>query len=127
MANMILLKLGSTDVTGWVDRQNFEMDCQDVYESWTDGNGVTHRNFTRTRISGRAKLGFTSAADFASFQTALAAAKNVNGYYTVTAYVNNLGSSETFNAYIDIAASAAKWDWTNSRRWTALTLTITQR
>lgn len=127
MANMILLKLGTTDVTGWVDRQNFEMDQEDVYDTWTDGNGITHRCIRRTRISGRAKLGFTSATDFTSFQTALAAAKNADGYYSVTAYVNNIGSSETFNAYIDIAASAAKWDWKNSRRWLALTLTITQR
>lgn len=126
MANMILLKIGNTDVTAWIDRQNFQMNRADVFETWTDGNGIDHRNISRTRYSGKAAIGFSKAADFSAFCTLLANEKQADGYFSVTAYVNNTGTTETFQAFIDITATA-KWDWTNGRQWQTMTLTITQR
>ena len=126
MANMILLKIGNTDVTGWTDKQNFQMNREDVYDSWTDGNGITHRNISRTRFKGKAAIGFSKAADFSVFCALIENERQTDGYFTVTAYVNNTGMTETFQAYIDISATA-KWDWVNGRQWQVMTLVITQR
>ena len=126
MADMVLLKIGTTDVTGYVDRQNFTMNRVDVYDEWTDGNVTDHRVICRRRFKGKAALGFSKAADFSAFCALIESERQTDGYFSVTAYVNNTGTTETFQAYIDITATA-KWDWLNSRQWQVMTLTITQR
>lgn len=122
----VSFSINTTDLTAFVDIQNYDMQREDVYTSWTDGNWTDHRVIARTRIRGKVKLGFASATDFASFMTLLGTAKNANGYYPVTAYVNNTGTTETFNAFIDVSDSD-KWDTVNGRQWQAATLTVTGR
>lgn len=126
MADMVLFKLGTTDLTKYLDKQNFKMDVAPVFDKWTDGNGTNHRNVKRTQITGKAQLGFSKAADFSTVMGLLSSELTADGYYSVTAYVNNTGTTETFNAFIDVTA-AAKWDWLNSRQWQTLTFVITQR
>lgn len=123
---MVLLKIGLTDITAYLDKQNFQMNKVDVGEAWTDGNGVDHRNVVRTRTSGKAVAGFSKAADFAGFCSLLSDEKETDGYYSVTAYINNTGTTETFEAFIDVTTST-KWDWVNSRQWHTVTLQIVER
>lgn len=118
--------INTTDLTAFADIQNYEMNREDVYTSWTDGNWTDHRVIARQRIRGKVKLGFSKATDFASFMTLLGSAKTANGYYPVTAYVNNTGTVETFNAFIDVSDSD-KWDTVNGRQWQVATLTVTGR
>lgn len=126
MADMILLKIGNTNITSYIDKQNFVMNKADVGEVWTDGNGVDHRNVVRTRTAGKAVAGFSNAADFATFCTTLTTERHVDGYYSVTTYVNNTGETETFDAFIDVTTST-KWDWVNNRQWHTVTLQIAER
>lgn len=126
MASISLLTIGSTDITGSIDIQNYTMNKEAVYESWMDGNWQEHRVVSRQRITGRAQAGFRNATDLASFMSTLAGAQQADGYYSVTAYINNTGTTETFNAFIEMTATV-KWDFLNNRRWHVLTLTITQR
>lgn len=124
--NMIFLQIGSTDLSPAADIQSYEMNSQDVYETWTDANWLDHRVIVRQRISGKVKLGYSSAAAFTALQTLLAAARQADGSYTVTAYVQNTGAMATFDCYID-TEGADKWDLKNSRQWQVVTLTITGR
>ncbi|MBR2697522.1 MAG: hypothetical protein IKE76_02945 [Clostridia bacterium] len=119
-------KIGATDVTPWIDIQNYEMNREDVYTSWTDGNWVEHRVIARTRIAGEFKAGFDKATDFAAFMTLLQTAKTAGGYYSVTAYCNNTGTTETFDAYLD-TEDADKWDLVNGRQWQVVTVQVTGR
>ena len=123
---MSFLTIGSTDCSAWVDKQSYEMNSEDVFETWTDANWVDHRVVVRQRIRGKVKLGFSSAADFATFTALLSSARQADGYYNVTAYVNNTGATATFNAFID-PTDENKWDLLNSRQWQVQTLTITGR
>ena len=120
---MVFFKIGATDVTPWIDIQNYEMDREDVYSSWTDGNWVDHRVIARTRISGEFQAGFEKATDFAAFMSLLQTAKTADGYYAVTAYCGNTGTTEVFNAYLD-TESEAKWDLVNSRQWQVVTVKV---
>lgn len=118
--------IGSTDVTAFVDIQNYKMNSEDVYSTWTDGNKVDHRVITRQRIRGEVKLGFAKATDFSSFMTLLGTARTADGYYPVTAYVQNTGTTPTFNAFLD-TSDTDKWDIVNGRQWQVVTVTVTGR
>lgn len=123
---MIFFKIGTTDLTDYADIQNFNINKQDVYQDWTDGNWIAHRDIVRTRIAGSFQLGFKDSADWAAFLTILETEKESAGYYPVTTYVNNTGASETINAFLDIQV-AGKWDLVNSRFWQIVTVYLTQR
>ena len=122
---MVLLTINTTDVTAYIDKQNYNMNVADVFEEWVDGNHITHRVVTRQRRSGTVMAGFKSSTDLNTFLSTLSNAKTSGGYYPITAYINNTNASDTFNAFIDFTTTA-KWDWLNDREWHSVTLTITE-
>lgn len=126
MSSPIFFKLGSTDLSPAADIQNWKVDQVDVYQEWTDGNWIDHREIVRQRIEGSFQLGFKTESAWTDFTTLLAAAKNAAGYYTLQIYVNNLASSETVNAFLEISA-ANKWDLVNSRFWRVVSVKLQQR
>ena len=126
MALTNLFKINTTDLTKYEDTEKHSVNSSDVYNSWTDGNWTEHRAFARTQISGTVYLKFVRAADYASFLTILANERNADGYYPVSVYCNNTGSTETINAFLDIV-SEAKWDLSSPMKFHGVTLQITQR
>lgn len=126
MAEKIFFQINGTDLTDFVDIQNYKVDQSDVYQSWTDGNWIEHREFVRQRISGEFKLGFSEAADFDNFTALLISARQPGGYYPVTVYVNNTGSVAAIEAFLEVSGTA-KWDLRNSRQWIVQGIKLTQR
>ncbi len=124
--NMMFFKIGSTDLSQYADIQNYNINEADVFQSWTDGNWIDHRDITRKRISGAVLLGFKTAASWSAFQTLLASQRNAAGYYPVTLYVNNTGTTETIDAFLDMT-NATKWDLVNDRFWRVQTVKVTER
>ncbi len=126
MSSPVFIQLGSTDLSSYADIQNWKVNKADVWQAWTDGNWIDHREVVRTRIEGTFQLGFRTEAAWTSFTTLLAAARNVAGYYAVQVYVNNTASSETINAFLEISA-ANKWDLVNSHFWRTVNVTLKER
>lgn len=124
--NMMFFKIGSTDLSQYADIQNYNINEVDVFQSWTDGNWIDHRDMVRTRITGTVLLGFKTAASWSAFQTLLSSQRNAAGYYPVTLYVNNTGTTETIDAFLDMT-NATKWDLVNDRFWRVQTVTVTER
>lgn len=124
--NMMFFKIGSTDLSQYADIQNYNINDADVFQSWTDGNWIDHRDMVRTRITGTVLLGFKTAASWSAFQTILASQRNAAGYYPVTLYVNNTGTTETIDAFLDMT-NATKWDLVNDRFWRVQTVKVTER
>ena len=124
--NMMFFKIGSTDLSQYADIQNYNINEADVFQSWTDGNWIDHRDIARKRISGTVLLGFKTAASWSAFQTLLASQRNAAGYYPVTLYVNNTGATETIDAFLDMT-NATKWDLVNDRFWRVQTVKVTER
>lgn len=122
----VFFKIGSNDLTSYVDKQNYAVNETDEFEEWKDGNWKTHRVTVRTRKSGTIVLGFNSISEFNTFVGLLTSQRDSNGYYPVTAYVNNTGITETFNAFID-TQNESKWDLLNQHQWQVQTLAITER
>lgn len=97
----MLLTINSVDFTPYIISKSYEVNKQDVYEGWTDANGIAHRSIYRTKISGTFTMKFIDRTKYSAFLTALSAVKT-DGYYAVTLYVNNTLSSETINAFVTI-------------------------
>lgn len=123
---MTFFQIGSTDLTSFADIQNYSINKEDVYQEWTDGNWINHREIARTRISGTVQLGFKTAQSWTAFQTLLAAQKNAAGYFPVTLFVNNTGTTETIDAFLDMT-NISKWDLVNDRFWRVQTVKVSQR
>lgn len=123
----VFFKIDSTDLTSYVDIQSYAVNREDVFEEWDDGNWITHREIARTRYVGTFRLGFSSSTAFSSFMTLIGTAKKAGGYYSVTAYINNLGTTAAFDAYLDMVNEEDRWDPINSRQWQVTTVQLTGR
>lgn len=121
-----LFKISSTDLTPWEKTENHDVNRDDVFEEWIDGNWITHRVISRTRISGTVQLSFARQADFNGFLSLMSSARDANGYYPVTVYCSNTGTTETINAFLDISGDT-KWDVTAPIKHHTITVVITQR
>ena len=120
----VFFKISTTDLTAYEDIQNHDVQKENVWTSWTDGNWTEHREIVRTRVTGTVKLGFKSATDYTTFQTLLTTAQDAEGYYPITVYCNNTGTSETVNAFLEITGEDK---WGSSRQWQVVTIKITGR
>ena len=126
MAWTSLFKISSTDLTKYELTDEHKVNREDIYEEWTDGNWITHREIARTRISGTVKLSFSRETDYANFKTLLTSARNANGYYPITVWVSNTNSTESINAFLDVIADTA-FDVTVPIKHHSVTVSIIQR
>ena len=126
MAWTNLFTIGSTDLTQWENTANHAVNRTDIYEEWTDGNWITHRVISRTKISGTVQLSFSRESDFSSFMSLMTSERNANGYYPITVWCGNTNSTETINAFLDISGDT-KWDVTSPIKHNTITVAITQR
>lgn len=98
---MALLTVNSHDYTKYIVSGSYEVNAEDVYQSWADGNGVKHRSVYRTRIAGKLTMRFLNRSAYSAFLSDLAAVKT-GGYYPMTVYVNNTLTTATINAFTDV-------------------------
>lgn len=126
MALSNLFVINNTDLTKWERTENHNVNREDVYEEWTDGNWISHRVIARTRVSGSVILSFSREADYASFMSLMSTARDANGYYPITVWCSNTNTTENINAFLDIDGET-KWDVTAPIKHNTITVTITQR
>lgn len=126
MAWTSLFTIGTTDLTQYENKEEHEVNRTDVWEEWTDGNWITHRVISRTRVSGTVELSFSRETDFANFISLLTSERNANGYYSVTVWCSNTNTTETINAFLDVSGDT-KWDVTAPIKHNTVVVTITQR
>lgn len=126
MALTNLFVINTTDLSKYEDRDKHSVNRHDVYDSWTDGNWIEHRNLARTQITGTVYLKFPRETDYSNFISLLSTARTADGYYPVTVYCSNTGASETINAFLEIVGET-KWDVTAPIKYHGVTLQISQR
>lgn len=101
MAEKIMFKINNTDYSTRVIGENYKVQSNDEYETWTDANGLEHRSAYRTRISGTFDMYFTNETDYLSFQTVLNTNKQSDLTYPITIYDARTGTEENINSFID--------------------------
>lgn len=121
-----LFKIDTTDLTPWEKTSEHEANKTEVWEEWTDGNLVTHRAVSRTRVAGKVILNFSRLTDYTAFLTLLSTKRNVNGYYPVSVYCSNTDTLETVNAFLDVSGDT-QFDVTAPIKHYSVTISITER
>lgn len=102
MAVSILFKVGTTDYTGNVVQNTWDVNKLPVYKEYKDANEEKHKRFLRNKISGSFKMVFKDLTDFAAFQTTLDNARSATNFTVFcTVYDNKHSTTETINAFID--------------------------
>ena len=121
-----LFKINTTDLTKWENTEKHNVIKSEVFEEWTDGNWITHRVVTRTKIAGSVELSFSRQNDFSAFMTLLSTARYADNYYPITVVCSNTGTTETVNAFLDITGET-NWDVTAPIKNHIIVVTISQR
>ena len=88
MADYQIFKIGSVDYTSLIKTQDYDVNIENVTETWVDGNYVNHTSIIRTRITGTVHLVLTKA-QYQQLLTDLETAKTAPGIYTLGVHVNN--------------------------------------
>ena len=102
---MILLKIGGTDYSSYVNKRNYEANQEDETVSWKDANSIIHTTVLRTRVKAKVELVFTTEQAHTNFVNAVTSAC-VDGYWAVQVYVNNVHLLKTITARIDMTTKA---------------------
>lgn len=124
---LTLLSIGGSDLTQYMDIQNYTVNNTPEFETWTDANRIEHRHKFRDRLEGSLKIGFRSSTEISTFLTLLSNNIQSGGYYIASVYSNDDDTLHTgVNIYLD-GVTEIKRDLTNGRIWSAYDLTLRER
>lgn len=129
----VFFKLGTYDLTPYLDINGFDINVVEEYQEWKDGNYRIHREVERSRRQGKIAVGFKTESDYNTFLTNLTSQKdtggtysNFRGFYNIESWICNAGTAtgtQTYRAYVEPIGSA-KWDLVNGRQWITQTLSV---
>lgn len=107
---MTLLTINSIDFTKNITVPSWSVSDEEIFQTWTDGNGTTHKEVTRTKVSGKFtfKSRGTTDADYISFLAALAAVKTAANAYTISVYCDNTRTTKTIDAFVEFAPAMTR-------------------
>lgn len=123
---LVLLNIGGTDLTSYIDKQNYDVNTADVFEEWTDANHIKHRHIIRTRLSGTISIGFKSSTDVSNFLTLLSNNVQSGGYYNASIFSNDDNTLHSAEIFID-GVSQIRRDAAENRIWQTYELTVEER
>ena len=102
MAISFLLKINTTDVTGHIVQNTYEVNKVPVYKTYEDANGTTHRRHIRDKVTGKFKMVFADLTEYTTFKALLDTNTSATNFSVpVTAYDNKSGNTYTINAFLD--------------------------
>ena len=97
-----LFKIGTTDCSDNVVRGSYKVNRTNVYKTYEDANGATHRRFIREKMSGTFQMFFKLMKDYSDFIELIEDNKSATTYaVNCTLYDNYSGEAYTVNAFID--------------------------
>jgi hypothetical protein len=121
-------KINGIDYSQYVVIKKYKMQRAAVYggTEYTDGWWKKHRNIIRYNISGSVTLAFPTAALYNVFVDNVQSVGN-DGIYNIVAYVNNLNSNQTFEAYLTPTTNTAITPIGLNPAFFAVTLKVEER
>ena len=84
-----IFKLNNVDYSSHVVSENYNVNYDDIYQEWTDGAQVKHRDIVGQKLRGTFEMYFESATTLQLFLTALSSAKTNMNTYPVHLKANN--------------------------------------
>lgn len=99
--NKTMFSINGTDYSNRVVGADYEVQTNDEYNTWIDGNGREHRSAYRPRISGKFKMLFLSIEEYEAFIETLELNKKADLSYEIEIYDNKKCSTQEITAFID--------------------------
>ena len=100
MNNIII---GTSNITDHIIADSYQMDAEDLYESWRDGNYVEHRIITASKVRGSFEVACCDKDyTFSDFMDVINTADN-NGVLTCAVFVTNKNEMKAISAYYSIS------------------------
>ena len=102
------LVIHGVDYTPYIVHGSYNINTDDVYESWEDGNMVEHRIIVTSKVKGTIQIVCSDMPRCKSASDFLADVKAAtdNGVLTVGVYVPNLGAMKAINCYYSVQTSS---------------------
>lgn len=103
-ANDTIFKLNTTDYSAYVVAEDYNVNLKPIYQEWTDGGQVKHRDIVAKKLQGTFQMYFDTAAHLQTFLTALTNCKTTANTYPVQLKANNdtIASLQTSkNVFLD--------------------------
>ena len=97
--------LGRKAFTDNVVGGSYAINSKDVFTSWTDANGITHREVIRQQVTGSFNLAFQTMDEYNDFVSYIQRSFEDDNYLQCEMTVNNTGEDKEFNAYITFTPS----------------------
>ena len=120
------LIIGQNDYTDYIVADSYDVNANDVYESWKDGNMMEHRIIVASKVKGKFKVALSDdTLSLANFLTAWNSAV-VNGVITLGLYVTNQNAFKALNCYYSIK-SAQHIKSTGGKLYDVLEIELTER
>lgn len=88
-ANDTIFKLNTVDYSSHVVAESYAVNFVDVYDEWTDGGQIKHKDVIRRKLSGTFQMYFKTTDSLQTFLTALANCKTTSNTYPVVLKANN--------------------------------------
>lgn len=127
MANRVLLKIGSTDVTANILVDSYAVYNQPVYKNYEDANGITHKRYIRNKIKGTFEMFFKTLSAYSDFVTLLTTNTDSTNYSVAcTVYDTYRQDLYTINAFIEFKPTITL-DATFNEFMKKLSITIEER
>ena len=115
-ANDTIFKLNTTDYSAYVVAEDYNVNLKPIYQEWTDGGQVKHRDIVAKKLQGTFQMYFATATALQTFLTALANCKTTANTYPVQLKANNdtvdtlTASKNVFLDFEPVRKRNAKWD-----------------
>lgn len=98
----VIFKLGTTDWSWCVVAENYNVNYENVYNEWTDGGQVKHRDVIRRRLQGTFLMHFPAESDLQDFISNLNMIERENHTYLVYLKNNNDDIEDLTSTYMFI-------------------------
>lgn len=114
----MIFKIGTTEAGDYSHRViagSFNVQTKEVFKTWVDGNGITHRQLIRStpKTQGTFDMVFPTIEEYNIFVALLEATKANDQTVLCTVKNNNLNTEVTSNFFIDyspIRDRRGNWD-----------------
>lgn len=100
---MDLFILNNTNYSNNIINESFDVQKNNIYNEWVDGNYTTHKALLRTKITGSFNMRFRKLEEYQAFARMLEETRTTQGYNLCFIHANNTDSFQQANLFINIA------------------------
>lgn len=95
----MLVMIGITDLTKYIEDGSYDVDSEEIFKEWQDGNYVNHRDVFRERVKGSFNIICSDKTISVSDLNTLISSNKTNGKVTMLLHVENKGELQAINCF----------------------------